>query len=149
MRRLPVSALGKLTKTNVISSAFADIGVGWVLRRQCGGLLTVAASSSWTAASRISELTLPTLCRHLGRRAGNGRFHKSDCHSLTRPGGPSVQLIVRPRQILRLVPAQPAKIISCERKGTVMHASDFVMPPSRSQSGADDEPHDAKFSAAC
>jgi len=45
-------------------SAISDIGVGWVLRRQGGGLLTVAASSSWTAASCISELTLPTRQRY-------------------------------------------------------------------------------------
>jgi hypothetical protein len=42
-------------------SAIADIGESWVLRQQWGGLLTVAASSSRTAASCISELTLPTL----------------------------------------------------------------------------------------
>jgi len=74
MRRLPVSALGKLTKTNVTSSAGAVIGVGWVLRQQCGGLLTVAASSSWTTASRIGELTLPTLCRRSGSNYRNDRF---------------------------------------------------------------------------
>ena len=48
-------------------SAFADIGAGRVLRQQCGGLLTVAASSSRTAASCISELTLPTQSCHSGR----------------------------------------------------------------------------------
>jgi hypothetical protein len=42
------------------SSAFADIEAGWVLRQQCGGLLTVAASSSRTADFRASELTLST-----------------------------------------------------------------------------------------
>jgi hypothetical protein len=47
------------------SSAFADIGAGWVLRQQCGGLPTVAASSSETAGSCISELTLSTPCRRL------------------------------------------------------------------------------------
>jgi hypothetical protein len=41
-------------------SAIADIGASWVLSQQCGGLLTVAASRSRTAASCISELTLPT-----------------------------------------------------------------------------------------
>jgi hypothetical protein len=39
-------------------SAGADIEVGWVLLPQCGGLLTVAASSSRMVASCISELTL-------------------------------------------------------------------------------------------
>ena len=42
-------------------SAIADVGAGRLLRQQCGGLLTVAASSSRMAASCISELTLPTL----------------------------------------------------------------------------------------
>src|SRR5260370_8700973 len=54
-------------------SAFADIGAGRILRQQFGGLLTVAASSSRTAASCISELTLPTL---------NGRWN------FRRPRGP-------------------------------------------------------------
>jgi len=49
---------------NDSSSAIAVIGAGRVLRQQCGGLLTVAASSSRTAASCISELTLPTRCGH-------------------------------------------------------------------------------------
>jgi hypothetical protein len=43
------------------TSAIADIEMRWVLRQQCGGLLTAAASSSQTAASCISEFTLPTL----------------------------------------------------------------------------------------
>jgi hypothetical protein len=42
-------------------SAIADIEAAWVLRRQCGGLLTVEASSTRTAASCISEFTLSTL----------------------------------------------------------------------------------------
>jgi hypothetical protein len=42
------------------SSALAVTGLGWVLRQQCGGLLTMAASSDPTAASSICELTLPT-----------------------------------------------------------------------------------------
>jgi hypothetical protein len=42
------------------SSATADVGAGWVLRQQCDGLLTVAASSSPTAASCRGELILPT-----------------------------------------------------------------------------------------
>jgi hypothetical protein len=46
------------------SSAIADIEMRWVLRQQCGGLLTVAASSRRTAAFCISELTLSTrYCR--------------------------------------------------------------------------------------
>jgi len=57
-------------------SAIADIGVGWVLRRQCGGLLTVVASSSWTAASRVSELTLPTHYGHTGFSRADARRHE-------------------------------------------------------------------------
>ena len=48
---------------NVVSgwkSAIADVEAGWVLCQQCRGLLSVAASSNRTAASCISELTLPT-----------------------------------------------------------------------------------------
>jgi hypothetical protein len=41
------------------SSALVAIGAGRVLRQQCGWLLTVAASSSRTAASCIGELTPP------------------------------------------------------------------------------------------
>jgi hypothetical protein len=52
----------QFARMNVASSAIADIGAGWVLRQQCYGLLTVAASSSPTAASCIYELTLPTRC---------------------------------------------------------------------------------------
>jgi hypothetical protein len=44
----------------VASSAIADIGADGALRQQCGGLLTMAASSNPTAASCISELTLST-----------------------------------------------------------------------------------------
>jgi hypothetical protein len=46
-------------------STIADIEMRWVLRQQCGGLLTVGASSSRTAASCISELTLSTQYRLL------------------------------------------------------------------------------------
>jgi hypothetical protein len=46
------------------SSALAVTGLGWVLRQQCGGLLTMAASSDPTAASSIYELTLRTRKRH-------------------------------------------------------------------------------------
>jgi hypothetical protein len=42
------------------SSAIPDIGADRVLRQQCGGLLTAAASSNRMAAFCISELTLPT-----------------------------------------------------------------------------------------
>jgi hypothetical protein len=54
------------------SSAIADIGAVWVLRQQCGGLLTVAALSSWTAASCICEPTLSTLNGRSGQRGSEG-----------------------------------------------------------------------------
>ena len=49
---------------------FAVVGAGWVLRQQCRGLPTVAASSSETAGSCISELTLSTLNRQTSQIAG-------------------------------------------------------------------------------
>lgn len=45
-------------------STFADMGTDRLLRQQCCGLLTMAASGNPTAASRINELTLPTRCSH-------------------------------------------------------------------------------------
>jgi hypothetical protein len=67
--RSPLSSLGHSSGRSAFetcpityesSSAIADVGADWVRRQQCGELLTVAASSSQTAASCISELTLPT-----------------------------------------------------------------------------------------
>ncbi|MFM0260526.1 hypothetical protein, partial [Paraburkholderia sediminicola] len=45
---------------NVAGSVIADVGAGSVLRQLCGGLLPMAVSSSRTAASSISALTLST-----------------------------------------------------------------------------------------
>ncbi|AUT70743.1 hypothetical protein CUJ88_25820 [Paraburkholderia hospita] len=56
------------------SSAFADIGEVWVLCQQRGRLLTLAAPSSRTAASRIREFTLSTLTRHPGSVRRNDSF---------------------------------------------------------------------------
>jgi len=66
-----------LTITNGCCSAIADIGESWVLRQQWGGLLTVAASSSRTAASCISELTLPTLNRASSQDHLDARFRRT------------------------------------------------------------------------
>ncbi|MBB5499982.1 hypothetical protein HDG37_004202 [Paraburkholderia sp. MM5384-R2] len=59
--------------SGLVRSANADIGALWVLRRQYGGLLTVAASSNPTAAFRISELTLSTHCRRSRSQEFKGR----------------------------------------------------------------------------
>jgi hypothetical protein len=50
----PLKSLGR-------SSAIADGEAAWLVGQQWGGLLTVTASSSRTAASCIGELTLSTL----------------------------------------------------------------------------------------
>ncbi|MFP4897195.1 hypothetical protein [Paraburkholderia sp. EG304] len=42
-------------------SARADIGAGWILGQQCGGLPTVELSSGRTPATCIAELTLSTI----------------------------------------------------------------------------------------
>ncbi|MGF6810879.1 hypothetical protein OKW30_006071 [Paraburkholderia sp. Clong3] len=59
--------------SGLVPSAIADIGVVSVVRQQCGGLLTVAASSSRTAASSVSELTLPTPSGRSNRDHLDGR----------------------------------------------------------------------------
>ncbi|REG45569.1 hypothetical protein B0G80_9177 [Paraburkholderia sp. BL6669N2] len=76
--------------SGLVQSAFADIGVAWVLRQQCGGLLTVAASSSRTAASCISELTLPTHCCRWGRRSQKGWLLDGNGHSILSVGNKSL-----------------------------------------------------------
>jgi len=73
---------------HVASSAGAVIGEGWGLRQQCGGLLTVAVSSSWTAASRIGELTLATLSRHWGgAQPTSAMWRIADGSGVEHPGG--------------------------------------------------------------
>jgi hypothetical protein len=51
---------GSCRTAYAFDSAIADIGADWVLRHGYGGLLTVAAPTSRTTASSISELTLPS-----------------------------------------------------------------------------------------
>jgi hypothetical protein len=63
----PLSALQRPLPFRFVRqvSAIADVGAGRVLRQQCGGLLTVTAPHSGTAAFCIGELTLPTPRGHL------------------------------------------------------------------------------------
>jgi hypothetical protein len=84
------------------NSAFAVVGVGRVLRQQCGGLLTVAALSSRTAASCSGELTLPTLCCRSTWRRLYGRFKGATVVRAVvsvgkRPANEAIQL---PRDVL-------------------------------------------------
>jgi hypothetical protein len=65
-------------------SAFADIEAGWVVRQQCGRLLTMAASSNPTAASCISELTLSTQCRRFLVRCVNVSYQGQRSFSVRR-----------------------------------------------------------------
>jgi hypothetical protein len=73
--------------SNGSPSAFADIGADGVLRQQCAGLLTVTALSARTAASCISELTLPTLRRHSTSRLAIVSSQAWSGHSGNQPEG--------------------------------------------------------------
>ncbi|SKC64377.1 hypothetical protein SAMN05446934_1315 [Paraburkholderia hospita] len=71
MRQLPGRTLPTIDAS---TSAIVDIGAGRVLLQQCGGLLTVTASSSRTAASCISEFTLLALNGPSSQSEVNGGF---------------------------------------------------------------------------
>ena len=73
------------------SPALDTIGTGRVLCRQYGGQLAMAAPSNSTAASCISELTLPTHCRRSMQRGCGGSFQGTTAiQSVTLAGGRSV-----------------------------------------------------------